>query len=381
MNVVVRSYRYRIYPTVRQAEALETQLRACCNLYNAALEQRIRAWREHGVSLSRYDQYGELTQVRAAGLMPNEMSLKAQRSALDRLDEAFQAFFRRCGAGQTPGYPRFRSPSRYDSLSWARDDGAGVRDGRLRVMGVGAVRVRWHRPIPDDAKIRTVTVKRQNGRWWMVLALRLCEPAALPPTGRSVGIDRGVAVPYALSTGEHVEGPRAQRKGAAGVRLSQRRAARKERGSARQRRAYGLVARRKEREANRRRDFLHKLSRRLVKENDLVAFEDLGIARMVRGGNRGLNREIADQGWATLAWMTAYKAEEAGRRVVKVPAYYTSQRCHACGAVDAASRRGGAFRCTSCGMADHSDTNAAKNILSAGLALQALTQGEGVCVA
>ncbi len=371
----IRTYRYRIYPTAAQTAALNEQLGACCDLYNAALEQRIRAYREHGVSLSRYDQQCDLTQVRAAGLLPAGMSVKAQRSALERLDRAMAAFFRRVNAGQAPGFPRFRSRARYDSLSWPINHGAGLRNGRLRLQGVGAVRVRWHREIPEGAELRAVTVKRACGRWYLALALRLPGGDAAASTGRSVGVDRGVTSPYVLSNGEVVEGPRARQTGAAKTRRAQRRVARRAKGSNRRSKAVALLARQREREANRRRDFAHKLSRRLVNDFDVIAFEALNVAGMTRG-NRGLNREILDQGWTILLDLTTYKAEEAGRSVVLVPAPYTSQTCHACGLIDRASRRGVLFRCTGCGHEDHADINAAKNIERAGLALQALTVGE-----
>lgn len=136
----------------------------------------------------------------------------------------------------------------------------------------------------------------------------------------------------------------------------------------------------REREAARRRDFLHKLSHRLVRDFDTISFEDLRVAKMVRG-NRGLNREILDQGWSTLLHMTFYKAECAGRNVMLVPAPYTSQTCAECGVVDKRSRRVAVFRCTSCAHEDHADVNAARNINRAGLALQALTMGEEARVA
>lgn len=387
MTELYRRYRYRIYPTAAQAAALNEQLGAACDLYNAALEHRRWMYRSYGVSVTKYDQYRELTDVRAeTGALPAGMAAWAQRSALDRLDKAFAAFFRRLSAGESPGYPRFRSRRRYDSLTWPANGGARLRDGHLRLQGVGSVRVRWHREIPDGADVRTVTVKRQTGRWYATFVVRLPDPQPLSPTGVNVGVDRGVTVPFALSTGEHVEGPRAQRIGAASVRRAARKVARCQRNSHRQRKARALLARQQEREANRRQDFLHKFSRRLVNENDTIAFEVLNIAGMTRSARgtverpgrnvsrkRGLNRSIQDQGWGMLVTMTSYKAVEAGRRVVKVPAAFTSQTCHGCGTVDAASRKGATFACTACGHEAHADTNAARNILRAGLALQALT--------
>jgi putative transposase len=392
---MIRSYKFRLYPTAKQAAALDEQLGAACDLYNAALEQRKWMYRSYGVSVTKYAQYRELTEMRAeVGSLPVGMAAWAQRSALDRLDKAMQAFFRRCAAGEAPGFPRFRSRRRYDSLTWPVGYGAGLRGGRLRLQAVGVLRVRWHRALPDGADIRTITVKRKNGRWYVFFALVLPDPEQSPTCGHSVGIDCGVTVAFALSTGEHIVGPRAQKTNAARSRRLSRKVDRRRRGSNRQRKARALLARQQEREANRRRDFLHKLSRRLVDENDTIVFEDLngeGMVRSARGTidnpgvcvarKRGLNRAIRDQGWATLVTLTSYKAEDAGRQVVKVPAFHTSQTCHECGTVDARSRKGQRFHCTACGHEAHADTNAALNILRAGLARQALTQDEEVCVA
>jgi putative transposase len=372
---LVRVYRYCIYPTARQSTALEQQLEACCFLYNAALEQRIRAYREHGTSLGLYDQQRELTQARAAGLLPEGMARKAQVDALVRLDRAFLGFFRRVKGGHPPGFPRFRTISRYESLSWPEGHGAGIKDARLRLQGVGSVRVRWHRPLPPGAEIRTVTVRRSNGRWYVSLALRLATPQSLPPTQLSIGVDRGVAVPFAFSNGELVEGPRARRASAPITRRALRKVARCKAGSNRRKKSVLALARKREAEANRRRDFLHKLSKRSVDGNDLIVLENLNVAGMVRG-NRGLNREILDQGWSEFERMIVYKAEWAGRQVIKVNPAYTSQRCAECSVIDKASRSGVRYRCTSCGHEDHADVNAARNILGAGLALQALTMGE-----
>jgi putative transposase len=382
---MIRSYRYRVYPTKKQIEALDEQLSAACDLYNAALEQRIRAYYEHGMVANFASQCIDLTEARQDNIFPEGMSRTSQVDVLHRIDKAFNGFFRRCSLGQIPGFPRFKSRSRYVSLTWRPSDGASIRNNKLRIMGIGCIRVKWHRNIPLDANIRTITVKKQNDQWYLILVL--CIPdLILPMAGKSIGIDRGVTIPFSLSTGEHVEGPRAKKTGAPKVRRSHRRVARRKRGSNRHRKASVLLAKEQEKEANRRRNFVHKLSRQLVNENDLIIFENLNSQAMTKSASgtidipgrnvaqkRGLNREILDQGWAMLVQMTIYKAEEAGRQVIMVPAPYTSQTCYDCGVIDKKSRSGTVFRCTACGHIDHADTNAAKNILRAGLALQALT--------
>ena len=152
-----RTFRYRIYPTVRQRLALEAHLDFACQLYNAALEQRRYAWRGRHHSIL-FGQLRELTDVRAAGRGPAQMSCSAMRDPLRRLDRAFTAFFRRVKAGAKPGYPRFRSARRYDSLT--SSTGWGLQNGRLALQGIGHTRVKGHRPLPPSAELRTVTIRQ-----------------------------------------------------------------------------------------------------------------------------------------------------------------------------------------------------------------------------
>lgn len=381
-GMTYRFYSYRIYPTVKQAAALNVQLAACCDLYNAALEQRIRAWKECGVRVGLFDQSRHLTDLRSTSLMP-DMPRKAQEDVLRRLERSMEGFFRRVKRGDAPGFPRFRSASRYTSITWPWGSGIRLYEGRLSIRGVGAVRLKKHREVPEAAVVRTATVQRIHEKWYLSLVVKLPSNGRFPSSGSSVGVDRGVTVPYALSTGELIQGPRARKMNASSVRRVSRTVARRQLGSSRQKKAYALLARQREREANRRRDFLHKLSRRLINEFDVITFEDLKVAQMVRR-NRGLNREILDQGWGELVRMTSYKAEWAGRQVILVNPAYTSQTCFECGSVDKKNRRAEGFLCLACGHSDHADLNAAslsqatawtKNINRAGLALQASTVG------
>lgn len=358
---MIRTYRYRLYPTRPQAEALEAQLAFACDLYNAALEQRRAAWRDHGIRVSRADQCHQLTEVRRDLDYPGGQNSASQQMVLHRLDRAFQAFFRRVRAGETPGFPRFKSKSRFNTLTWRRGQGgATLRGGRLRIQGVGHIKVKWHRALPSEPKQTRIT--RRNSRWYVAFTVEV-EPAPLPATGQEVGVDLGVRQFATLSTGEAVHGPRPGRVAAPAIRRAQRKVARRERGSQRRRKAVAELARRREREANRRLDAAHKAARSLVDRFDLIAVEDLQVRNMVRG-NRGLNREITDQGWAQFLQCLDAKAESAGRQVIRVRPHHTSQRCHECGTVDKESRRGPRFDCTACGHADDADVNAARNILT-----------------
>lgn len=361
-----RSYRYRIYPTRRQVEALEAQLGFACDLYNAALEQR-REWWKRGRRVSQYEQGHQLVEVRHSDLAP-EMSSGCQEQVLRRLDDAFEAFFRRVRAGQKPGYPRFRPADRYSSLTWRRGKkGAAIRDGRLRLQGIGHVKVLWHRPLP--AEPLTTTVKRTGGKWHVVFVVAVDRPASLASTGQEIGIDLGITTFAACSNGERIDGPRAFKAARAELRRAQRRVDRRQRGSVRQRKAQQQVALCHERVKSIRVDHAHKTALALVRRFDTIYVEDLNIAGLAR---TFLSREVADQSWARFLTILHGKAEEAGREVVAVDPRGTSQRCSACGATVVKPLSVRVHECD-CGYVADRDENAANNILGAGRALQALT--------
>jgi putative transposase len=372
-----RTHRYRLYPTVSQRRALEAQLGFACQLYNAALEQRRYSWRGRHRSVSLYEQFRDLTDVRAARMGPAKMSCSAMRDPLRRLDRAFTAFFRRVNDGVRPGYPRFRSARRYDSLTW--ESGWGLHDGRLALQGIGHAKVKWHRPLPTSAVVRTVTVRRVAGRWYACFSLIVSRSPGPPAAGRAaVGLDLGIEHFASLSTGEQIPGPRAYRAALRQLRVAQRRVCRRQKGSNRREKARLLLARQHERIRNLRHDHAHKLTRRLVSEFGLIAVEELNIRGLARGI---LAKQITDQGWASFLMALEYKAEEAGTRVIRVPPRGTSQACSGCRAVVPKRLSERTHRCPDCGLVINRDTNAARNILRLGLSRQASTWPAGASVA
>ncbi len=372
-----RTYRYRVYPTVRLRLALEDQLGFACQLYNAALEQRRYAWRGRHRSVSLYQQFRELTAVRAAGIGPASMNCSAMRDPLCRLDRAFAAFFRRAKAGVKPGYPRFRSVRRYDSLTWS--SGWRVRNARLVLQGIGQLKVKWHRPLPESAIVRTVTVRRVAQRWYACFSLQVSRSSRVPAIGGpAVGLDLGIRHFATLSTGEQIPGPRAYRTAIRRLRVAQRRVCRRQKGSHRRQKVGLLLARQHERIRNLRHGHGHKLTRRLVSEFGLIAIEDLRILGLAKGF---LAKQITDQGWAAFLKMLEYKAEEAGIRLIRVPPEGTSQTCSDCGAIVPKLLSERIHLCPDCGLVIDRDTNAARNILRLGLSHQASTWPAGACVA
>jgi putative transposase len=371
------TYRYCLYPSRAQIVALEAQLEFCCDLYNAGLQERRDAWKK-GVRVGRYDQERQLTEVRRESMAP-AMNSWTQIDALMRLDRAFVAFFRRCRSGEKAGYPRFRSKRRYDSLTWSFSGNAGgvaLAGDKLRLQGVGGVKVKWHRKIPQDVGLKTVTVTRSCGRWYACFSMEVEVLASLTNESLAVGVDLGIASFAALSTGELIDGPRPYRAARAELRVAQRRVARRKKGGNRRRKAVAQLRRQHERVRNARRDHAHKLSRRLVREFGLIAVEGLNIEGLAAGI---LAKDVSDQGWGEFLAMLGYKAEGAGSRIVVVDPRQTSQLCSGCGGLVPKDLRCRVHRCPECGLVLDRDVNAARVILARGLgsSLQAPTV-EGV---
>ena len=384
-----RSHRYLLQPTVPQRTRLERLLLNQCELYNAALEERRGAWKWERRSVSYIDQSRTLTTLRELRPEVLEHGVTVCRGTLKRLDRAFGAFYRRCRTGEAPGFPRFKAARCFDSVQW-EDIGGWRMDterSRLRLLGIGDVKVRLHREIRGTAK--AITVAREGRRFWVTVRCVDVPAVSLPSTGRHVGIDLGVCAQVATSDGQLVVDGRYGRRARARLAAAQRALATKRRGSNHRERAIERVAAHHRKVRNQRKDLAQKLSRELVNRYDLIVHEDLKIASMVRrpkprraddgtyqpngaAAKGGLNRSVADAGWGQLLGFIAYKAEEAGREVIAVNPRHTSQRCSQCGHVAAANRPTQAkFSCQACGHQAHADINAATNILRAGRARQA----------
>jgi putative transposase len=390
-----RTYRFYLQPTHRQRIALSRLLDVQRELYNAALDERRGAWRCEHRSVSYIDQCRTLTEVRETNPETLEFGVVVCRGTLKRLDRAFMAFYGRCDRGETPGYPRFRSKTRFDSAQWEDTQSWRFKEleRRLYLQGVGHVRVRNHRPTRGIAK--AITVKREGRRWYVSIRCTNVPRVELPKTGRDIGIDLGIVALVATSDGELVDNPRQLTHSQKGLATAQSRLAAMNCGSTRAHRAAEQIANAHRRIRNQRVDLAHKLSRRLVDSNDMIVMERLRPDQMARrpkpkigasgefapNGRRakaGLNRSIYDAGWARLSSMIAYKAESAGRCHVLVEAAHTSQRCAECGHIARENRRSQAvFRCRQCGHEDNADVNAARNILWAGRAQRASAREVG----
>ncbi|WP_116287925.1 RNA-guided endonuclease InsQ/TnpB family protein [Parafrankia colletiae] len=393
-----RTFKFQLRPTVKQAAAFTAMLSSHRALYNAALQERRDAYRHPSRTTVRYgDQSAQLKEIRADDPDQARWSFSSQQATLRRLDTAMAAFFRRVKAGEKPGYPRFRGVGWFDTVTWPKD-GDGCRwdsqpdhptQTRVRLQGVGHVKVNQHRPVLGTVK--TISVKREGCRWYVLLSCDDVPAAPLPVAGAVVGVDLGVVSLATTSDGRHIGNPRYLAVVAGRLARAQRKLARKKRGSARRRKAVARVAALHGTVRRQRLDLAHKTALGLVREHDLIAVEALRVGNMTRraaprpapdrpgaflpngqAAKTGLNRSILDAGWGVFLAVLHAKAESAGRTVVEVPPANTSRTCAVCGHCHADNRRTQAvFACVACGYTAHADVNAAVNILRAGLARQA----------
>lgn len=356
-RIIRKTYKYRIYPTKRQIVILDGQLSEACRLYNAALQERRDAWRMNRESLNYYDQSSQLKEIRADGDLDITNFCVCQ-DVLRRVDKAFRAFFARMRRGAVAGFPRFKSARRFDSITFP-SYGNGCRlldNGKLRLQGIGLLRVKLHRPV--DGRIKTVTIKREAGRWYVCFSVE-CELMPLPDCSASVGIDVGLSAFATLSDGTEIDNPRWYREAQAKLRRVQRKVMRRKKGSNRRRKTIQVLQRTHAHVRNQRADFHHKISRWLVQHYGLIAVEDLNVKGLATGW---LAKAVNDAGWSAFYGKLCAKAEEAARTVVKVNPSGTSQTC-VCGAEVRKTLADRWHSCGSCGLSAARDHVSAQVIL------------------
>jgi len=369
---MLRTYKYLLRPDPEQVKRLDFVLWQSRLVYNAALEQRIVTYRETAKGIGYGAQWTHFRDLRRDN--PDTLgriNASSLQHLLRRLDKSFSAFFRRLQAGEKPGFPRFKSRQRFNSIEYTYGDGCKLRQneaGRrsFYIQNVGEVRMCYHRGIPMEANIKHAVVKRIGERWYVCLILELPDAEKRQTqTGHQVGIDVGLKSLAALSTGELVENPRWLWESLAKLRRGQRHAARQVKGSHRQRKTYRKIARLHEQVAQQRADYLHQVSHRVVLENDLIALENLSLGFMNRNGHLSLASH--DAGFGLLRQMLEYKAESAGIQVVVVNPSNTTQACSGCGSIVPKALSVRVHACPECGLVLDRDVNAARNILALAL--------------
>lgn len=365
-----KSFKYRLYPTKEQIAKFDVTLSICCEIYNAALQERIEAWKLQRKSLSYIDQQNELPSTKTALPELNKIYSQVLRDPLRRLDRAYQDFFRRVKEKKNKsGFPRFRSKSRYDSFTYPQG-GFWIQEKSIKLSKIGIIKCRFHRPI--QGKINTCTVKREANQWYVIFSCDLVPEKPLPKTGEEIGIDVGLENFSALSNGEMIENPRYAKQAKAKLRKAQRALSRKKRGSNRRKKAVLRVAKHHQRIKRQRRDFHFKVASMLVRRFDIIHFEKLRIANMVR--NNRLAFSISDAAWYQFQQITRFKAEEAGRVVTFNDARNSSNECSVNGEIKK-KKLSDRVHVLPTGEKIHRDTNSAIVIKRRGQRRQSVTAG------
>lgn len=361
------TFKYRLLPTKSQRRVMSQQLEWCRCVYNRTLATRHEAYAQRGEPLTYLETKRLLPVWKEEQSELKQVHSQVLQNVVLRVDLAFQAFFRRVKAGEEPGYPRFKGKGWYDSFTYPQY-GNGVRlDGEvLNLSKVGQVRVKLHRPV--EGEIKTVTLQRDRfGNWSACFACEV-EREPLPPTDNMVGVDLGLKTFATLSDGSAIQRQRWMRRDTADIARLQRKKERLPKGSPARRKVLGALHHAYARAAQRRNNFAHQESRQLVNTYQVMVFEELDIAAMQANGNRVINRNIADVAWGQFVQYTAYKAENAGRTVLRVNPRGTTQTCSGCGEVVPKDLRVRVHDCPHCGLKLDRDLNAALNILARGLA-------------
>ncbi|MFD7133584.1 RNA-guided endonuclease InsQ/TnpB family protein [Streptomyces sp. NPDC059894] len=369
---VKRAFKYRFHPTDEQAAELSRTFGCVRLVYNKALEERTRAWYGEQRRVSYVQSSAALTKWKKTEELAflNEVSSVPLQQALRHLQTAFGNFF-----AKRSKYPRYKSRKKSRASAEYTRSAFKWRDGQLTLAKTAEpLDIRWSRPLPEGAEPTTVTVSRDRaGRWFVSL---LCEDTITPApaTTAAVGIDAGITSLVTLSTGEKVTNPKHERRDRARLAKAQRELSRKAKGSANREKARRKAARVHARITDRRRDFLHKLSTRLVRENQTVVIEDLTVRNLLKNGK--LARAVSDASWTELRSMLEYKCAWYGRELVVVDRWFPSSKlCGTCGTVREKLPWNVREWTCACGAVHDRDVNAARNILAAGLAASACGGG------
>lgn len=359
------TYKYRLFPTSAQRTSLKETLELCRLVYNDTLAIRKETYKQTGKGLSLYDTNKLLTSWKTDRPVLARVHSQVLQNVQVRVDLAFQAFFRRVKAGETPGYPRFKGKGYYDSFTYTQS--GFILDGeRLVLSKIGNVKIKIHRPIVGIVK--TMTIQRDTIDNFYACFSCIVEPILFSPTSEVVGIDLGLTTLAYLSNGEKIERQRWMKIDANDIARLQRKKEKFTKGSPERKKVLRALSHAYQRSVNRRNNFSHQESRKLVNRYQFIAFEKLDIRGMQANGNKTINRGIVDVAWGQLVQNTLYKAANAGRVVALVNPRGTTQECSGCHNIVPKDLSVRIHDCPHCGLKLNRDHNAALNILARGLA-------------
>ena len=374
----MRTYKFRLYPSAGQEKLLIKQLDLCRELYNSFLEQRILAYKTEKRINYNYQQ-DQIPELKKTFPEFNNIHSQVLQDVARRVDKAYDNFFRRLGEKNNgsrikAGFPRFKSKDRYNSISYPQSGFRILENGHIRLSKIGEVRMFLHRPVTGE--IKTLSVKRDKvGDWFITItvdaahghdnvnkAISICNEEF-----HATGIDLGLKSLITTSEGMHIDPPHFLGKSEKRLTKTQRNLSIKKKGSKNWLKTKRRVAKVHRKIARQRDDFSHKISKLLVSEHNMIVFENLNTAGMVK--NHHLAKSIGDASWDKIVQYATYKAESAGAVVVLVDPRHTSRECSRCGNIkhdlELSDR---VYHCDVCGLVMDRDLNAAINIRNCGIA-------------
>lgn len=366
---MLKAYQYRLYPTKAQVSTLNRTFDLCRKVYNNTLALRRDSWDYDCKSVSLFETNKELTRWKQEYPELSTVYSQVLQNVQVRVDLAFKAFFQRVKkGGDKAGYPRFKGRGRYDSITYPQAYTTGhkidLQNQTVMLPKLGKIRVVFHRPV--EGAIKTITIRKScAGKWYVSFAVEQ-EPEIRVHNGEEMtGIDLGLSSFATFSNGEKIENQRFFRSEEKELARVQRRLSKEEKGTPERARRRLIVAKVHDRISNKRKNFIHQESRKLVDRFKLIAFEDLKIKNMQQ--NSRLSKSIADVSWGMMVQATQNKAEEAGSKVVLVDPKNTTQLCSRCNQIVRKELSDRVHCCPFCGLTMDRDQNAAINIMRLGL--------------
>ena len=374
---MVKSFKYRLRPTKKQVKILLAHIDECRILYNQLLCARKQAWKNENKSLSQYDQTNTIPLLKQQHVEFTQVYSQVLQQVSARVDLAFKGFFRRnkkrAKTGEKAGFPRYKGQHRYDSITYPNFSSGCRLDGKgLRLSKIGCIRVVQHRPLGGIAKSCTIT-RTATGKWYASIPCDIGDISKKTDTNSAVGIDVGLNSFAVTSDGQAIANQRFFRKEEKTLAKAQRKwdaVKKRPKTDAVREKRRKIIARVHERIRNKRHNFAHQESRKMVNRYGFIAVEKLKVQKMQK--NRRLSKSIADAAWSLFRHCLEYKAEEAGIGFKAVKPEYTSQDCSACGHREKKKLSDRVHHCKKCGYTADRDLNAAINILTLGLQRQAV---------
>ena len=362
----MKAYKYRLFPTKSQIHTLEETLDKCRWVYNKTLEYRKKIWEKEQKSLSKYDTYNQLTKWKQKNEFLDDAYTQILRESQERVDLAFRAFFRRVKRGEKPGYPRFKKKDRYHSFTHPQitSNFRFIDDNHINLPKIGVVRLKRHRPI--DGRIKRITIRRYStGKWFIIFSVKYqSHPSNW--TGKAIGIDVGLRSFATLSDGQKIDNPRFMKQEEKNLKKSYQKLGKTKKGSKERTKARKILSRVYERINNRRHNFIHQTSRRIVDNFDLICVEKLQIEKLKQKSHRSQRRSIQDVAWSMFFNSLVYKAGDADKLVIQINPAYTTQTCSRCERRKKLDLKDETYQCDRCGLSMDRDENAAINVLRLG---------------